>query len=132
MRSVMLTATPFPWWVGTGSRPAAGRFGPGRLLVGDAQLAAGVEAGALLGDVRRHRPPPRRLDVGAAERVARLRRVPDRDPDDLVAVCRVALVGAEHAGRERARAPGPTELLVRARLEAPGGDPHVLGLELHA
>src|SRR5205809_2638418 len=67
-----------------------------RSALGNPQLASGVEAGALLDHEGRHCPPALRFDIGEPEALARLGRIPDRDPHDLVAVAGVALVGAQH------------------------------------
>src|SRR5262249_20574526 len=81
------------------------------LALGDLQLAADVEAGALLLEVRRHRAPPFGFGLRQPVPLARLRRIPDRDSHDLVPVRRVALVRAQHPLREGARFPGTRELL---------------------
>ena len=106
---------------------------PGRASIArDLELAPEVEAGDLLEHVRRHRLPPLRLDLRAPVRVARLRRVPDGDADDLVPVGRDELVRPQHPLGKLARPPGAAELFVRARLELPGRDPDVPAVELHA
>src|SRR5262249_10503613 len=94
-------------------------------------LAADVEAGALLLDVRRHGAPPLGFDLRQPVPLARLRRVPDRDSHDLVPVRRVALVGAQHPLREVARLPGTRELLPRAGLQPPRREPDVCLVEVH-
>src|SRR6266581_7150694 len=82
-----------------------------RSAFGNPQLATGVEAGPLLDHEGRHRPAAFGLDLGQAETLARLARVPDRDSDDLVAVGRVALVRAQHPLGELAWSPRTCELV---------------------
>src|SRR5438067_3725683 len=84
--------------------------------LGDLELAADVEACTLLEHVRGHRAPALGLDLGQPEGLTRLGRVPDRDPDDLVAVARVALVRAQHPLGELRRPPRARELVPRAGL----------------
>ncbi len=60
-----------------------------------------------------------------------LERVPDRDPDDLVAIARVALVRPDHPRWELRGPPRAAELLVRAGLDAARRDPDDLGPFAH-
>src|SRR6266516_643694 len=103
-----------------------------RSMLGDLQLAPEVEARPFLVHERRHRLASFRLDLGEAIAVTRLGRVPDRNPDDLLAVGRVALVRAEHPLGKRARPPGAAELVARTRLQSSGRNPDVGLIELHA
>src|SRR5437867_10320944 len=96
---------------------------PLRSALGNFQLAPDVSAGAFRDHEGRHRLAPFRVDLREAKALARLGRVPDRDPDDLIPIRGVAFVGAKHPLWEISRSPGPTELLARARLQPPCRDP---------
>ena len=95
------------------------------------QLASDVEARALGLHERRHRALALGLDVRQAVALTRVERVPDRDPDDLVALLREAFVGANHAVREVRRPPCLAELVVRPRFDRAGRDPDDRLIPLH-
>src|SRR6266545_6288255 len=108
-----------------------GWLGVRRSVSGDFQFASDVESGAFLDHERCHRLAPFRFDLGKPIAFARLGRVPDRDPDDLISVGGVTLVGAEHPFRELRRPPRATEFVARARAQSASGDPDVGLVELH-